>query len=144
MGRVTRSNVPKAALRWLVERAGIEFGLTSQTLRKSLAKTSATADAGGLFTTKQTIGAIYGAFDQEKLATQKQLTRKYEIANAIGEASVLDRAELMKGPTAIADAMTSRIMSADIPGSVKEDLLKELSSVPVILEDVTSRQSRLR
>jgi hypothetical protein len=74
MSRPTKSNVPKAALRWSVERAGIEFGLTSQTLRKSLAKTSATPDLNGLFSTKQIIGAVYGAFDQEKLATQKQLT----------------------------------------------------------------------
>jgi hypothetical protein len=143
MGRPTKSNVPRTALRWNVERAGIEFGLTSQTLRKSLAKASATSDAAGLFTTKQIIGAIYGAFDQEKLATQKQLTRKYQIANAIAEASVLDRAEVMKGLAAVADAMVSRIMASELSRAAKEDLLRDLSSVPLVLEEVAHRQTKL-
>ena len=144
MSRLTKSNVPAAALRWSIERAGIEFGLTSQTLRKSLAKTSATPDADGLFTTKQIIAAIYGAFDQEKLATQKQLTRKYEIANAVSEASLLDRAEIAKGLATVADAMVSRIMSADVPRSVKEDLMTDLSGVPLILENTARSQTKLR
>ena len=143
VSRLTKSNVPAAALRWSIERAGIEFGLTSQTLRKSLAKTSATPDADGLFTTKQIIAAIYGAFDQEKLATQKQLTRKYEIANAVSEASLLDRAGLMQGLAAIADAMVSRIMSANVDRSVKDDLLNQLAGVPVVLENVAHAQSKL-
>ena len=134
VSRLTKSNVPAAPLRWSIERVGIEFGLASQTLRKSLAKTSATPDADGLFTTKQIIAAVYGAFDQEKLATQKQWTRKYEIANAVAEASVLDRSELARGLATIADAMTSRIMSADVPRSVKEDLLTDLAGLPLILE----------
>jgi hypothetical protein len=71
--------VPAAALRWSIERAGIEFGLTSQSLRRSLAKTFATPDADGLFTTKQIVAAVYDAFDQEKLATQKQLTRNMRL-----------------------------------------------------------------
>jgi hypothetical protein len=136
--------VPRAALRWNVERAGIEFGLTSQTLRKSLAKTSATPDADGLFSTKQIIAAIYGAFDQEKLATQKQLTRKYEIANAIAEASVLDRAELSRVLGVIADAVSTRIMSAtEIPREVREDVLREIATWPLALEEVSHKQSAL-
>jgi len=41
------SNVPAAALRWSIERAGLEFGMTSNTLRKLLAKNSAKAEADG-------------------------------------------------------------------------------------------------
>ena len=61
MGRNTKSNVSEAALRWSVERAGIEFGLTSATLRKALNKNSAAPDKEGLFTTQQIAAAIYGA-----------------------------------------------------------------------------------
>jgi len=39
--------VPAAALRWSIERAGLEFGMTSNTLRKLLAKNSAKAEADG-------------------------------------------------------------------------------------------------
>ena len=88
MSRPSKSNVPAAALRWSVERAGIEFGLTSQTLRKSLAKNSTVADGDGLFATWQIIAAVFGAFDQEKLRTQTQITRKLELQNAIAEASL--------------------------------------------------------
>ena len=126
-----------------LERAGIEFGLTSQTLRRSLAKTSATPDADGLFTTKQIVAAVYGAFDQEKLATQKQLTRKYEIANAIAEASVLDGSELAKVLAGIADAMVHRIMASELSRSAKQDLLHDLSSIPLVLDEVADRQTAL-
>jgi hypothetical protein len=49
----------------------------------------------------------------------------------------------MKGLAANADAMTSRIMAANVSRPVKEDLLKELSSVPLILKEVAHRQTRL-
>ena len=127
-----------------MERAGIEFGLTSQTLRRSLAKTSATPDADGLFTTKQIIGAIYGAFDQEKLATQKELTKKYQIANAVSEASFLDRAEIAKGLATVADAMVSRIKSSQVDRATKENLLADLAGVPLILKEVADKQTKLR
>jgi hypothetical protein len=80
----------------------------------------------------------------EQVRTQRALAQKLELENAITMASVLNRAELMKGLAAIADAMTSRIMAAGVPRSVKEDLLKELSSIPLILKDVAHAQTRLR
>jgi hypothetical protein len=142
--RVSRSNVPKAALRWSIEKAGHEFGLASQTLRKALAKSSAAPDRDGMFSTKQIVAALYGSMHIEKLATQKELRKKLELENAITTGSVLDRAELTRVLAAVADAMTTRIMSSDVSRSVKEDLLKELSTVPLILKDVAHRQSRLQ
>jgi hypothetical protein len=133
MARPSKSNVPNEPLRWSIERAGIEFGLASHTLRKSLAKTSATPDADGLFTTKQIIAAIYGVLDQEKLATQKELTKRYQLNNRIVEASVLDRAELMKGLATVADAIVSRITSSGLARSEKEDILRDISSLPLVL-----------
>ena len=145
VSRPSKSNVPAAALRWSVERAGIEFGLTSQTLRKSLAKNDAQPDVAGLYTTKQIAGAVYGgAFSEEKLRTQRQLTRKLEFENAITEATVLNRVELMKVLSAIADGMTARIMAdAEMSRSAKQDLLRDLSSIPLTLEQVAHAQSRL-
>jgi hypothetical protein len=97
-------------LKWSVERAGVEFGMTSNTLRKALNKNSAQADADGLFSTKQITDAVFGGLTEEKLLTQRQLTRKYELENSIVEASVLNRSELMTAFPAVADAMTSRTM----------------------------------
>jgi hypothetical protein len=146
MPRVSKSNLPQdRPLRWNIEKAATEFGLSMMTLRKSLNKTSAEPDSGGLYTTRQIAGAVYGgAFSEEKLRTQRQLTRKLELENSITEANVLNRSELMKGLAMIADAITSRIMAAEVPRSVKEDLLKDIAAIPLVLKEVAHAQSRLR
>jgi len=69
---------------------------------------------------------------------------RWSIENAIFEDSVLHRSELMKGLAMVADAMTTRIMASELSRSAKQDLLTELSSVPLILEEVAHAQTRLR
>jgi hypothetical protein len=52
-------------------------------------KNSAAPDKDGLFTTRQIVGAVYGgALSEEKLRTQRQITRKLELENAITLGSV--------------------------------------------------------
>lgn len=82
--------------------------------------------------------------DVEKLATQKEVRRKLELENAITTGSVLNRAELEKVMAAIADAFVSRVRSVQgLSRQEEEDLLKELSSWPLALEDIAARQTRL-
>jgi hypothetical protein len=144
MARTSRSNLPQdVPLKWNVEKGAVEFGLSIMTLRKALAKTSATPDSDGLYTTRQIVAALYGALHQEKVRTQKELADRYMLENAITRREVLNRAEVERVLAAIADAMVSRIMASGVPRSVKEDLLKELSSIPIALKEVAHRQSRL-
>jgi hypothetical protein len=97
-----------------------------------------------LYTTTQVAAALYGSMDVEKLKTQRQITRLYELENAITEGNVLNRTELAKGLAGIADAMTSRIMSCEaLPRSAREDILRDLATLPLILEGVAHSQSRL-
>jgi hypothetical protein len=141
----TKSNVPQQEpLRWNLRKAAIEFSTTSDTLRKSLNQISASPDPDGLFSSQQLVRALYGELHVEKVRTQRALARKLELENDITTASVLNRAELMKAFAAIADAMVSRITAANVPRSVKEDLLKELASIPLILKEVAHAQTRLR
>lgn len=56
---------------------------------------------------------------------------------------LLDRASIAYALAGIADAMTARIMSADVPRSVKEDLLSDPAGVPLILENVAHAQTKL-
>jgi hypothetical protein len=91
--------------------AGVEFGPASQTLRKSLAKSFATPDPNGLFTTKQIVAALHASMDVEKLSTQKEVRRNLELEKAITTGSVLNRAEIEKVMAAIADAFVSRVRS---------------------------------
>ena len=144
MPRINKTNAPAAALKWSVERAGVKFGMTSATLRKSLAKNSAQADVDGLFSTRQITDAVFGGLSEEKLATQRPLTRKYELENSIVEASVLNKAALEAGFSQLTDAMVHRIAGVRTIPRSKEDLLRELASVPIILENVARSQTRLR
>jgi hypothetical protein len=49
----------------------------------------------------------------------------------------------MKGLAMIADGITSRIIVSELSRSAKEDLLRDIAGVPLILKDVAQAQSRL-
>jgi hypothetical protein len=116
----TKSNVPVSPLRWTVERGAREFRLAPGTLRKNLTRTGAEPDLDGLFSTEQLCEAIYGSMHLEKLRTQRALSRKLELENAITTGSVLNKTTLMQALAVIADAIKSRLMSAhEIPRSVR-------------------------
>jgi hypothetical protein len=131
-------------LRWTVERGSREFKLAANTLRKFLNQSGAEPDGGGCYSTQQICECIYGDLRAEKLRKERELTKKYQLENAIVEASVLDRAALAQAFGQIATAISSRIMSAhELPRTVREDVLRDLSSWPLALADVAARQSRM-
>jgi hypothetical protein len=141
---VTRSNVPQnVLLRWNIEKAAIEFAMTPIMLSRALAQISAAAGADGCYSTGQICEALFGVMHQEKLATQKELTKRYRLDNEITEGNALNRAELSRCLATVAASMVSRINSANVPRSTKEDLLRELASIPLVLKDVARAQSRL-
>jgi len=63
--------------------------------------------------------------------------------DAITRSEMLRRSEVAKGLAVIADAVASRIMAADeIPRSVRKDVLRDIASLPLILEEVAHAQTR--
>jgi hypothetical protein len=141
----TKSNVPQhAPLRWNVEKAAREFGVNNSTLKRRLNEVSASPDKDGLYTTEQLVEALFGSMHVEKLKTQREITARYALENAITRAEVLNRAELTKGFTALADVFSTVITLSELSRREKEDFLKNLSSWPVLLEDVAAAQSKLR
>jgi len=57
---------------------------------------------------------------------------------------LLDRHELMRTFSVIADAMVTRINSAtELPRNVREDLLRDLATWPDAVKETISRQTRL-
>ena len=140
----TKSNLPQhEALRWNLRKASVELGTTSDTLKKRLNQISASPDSDGLFSTLQLVRALFGELHQEKIRTQRALAQKLELENAVTTGSFLNRSELLKGLAQIADAMVSRIMASELSRSAKEALLRDLSSIPLVLKDVAHAQSRL-
>ena len=63
-------------------------------------------------------------------ATQRQLTKRYDLDNRIVEASVLDRAELAKRFAQLADAIQSRILSSALSREIEEDILRDMAGIP--------------
>ena len=139
-----RSNLPPQNLKWSLGCASAEFKLAPNSLRKYLHQIDAEPDADGCYSTAQICDAIFGDLRAERLRKERQLTKKYELENAITEASVLNRSELMKGLAGIADAMVSRIMSSALSREAKEDLLRDLAGIPIVIDNVAARQTRLR
>jgi hypothetical protein len=87
--------------------------------------------------------ALFGDMHKEKIATQREITRKLELENAITTASVLNRAELAKGFAELAEALAGTAMNSDLPRSAKKNSLNNLTSWPPILEGVARNQRRL-
>jgi hypothetical protein len=84
MGRVTKSNLPQnVPLKWNVEKAAAEFGLTIMTLRKALSKDSTRPGEDGCYSTKQICEALFGDMHKEKIATQRQITERITLENQI-------------------------------------------------------------
>ena len=141
MARASRSNLPQdVPLKWNIEKGAAEFGLSIMTLRKALAKTSATPDSDGLYTTQQIVAALYGALHQEKFRTQKELADRYALENQITRAEVLNRAEVERIFATIADAITTRIMSSNLSRHEKEDILNDIAALPIVLKEVAHAQ----
>jgi hypothetical protein len=139
-----RGNVPTIGLRWTIERASVEFGAPANTIRKSLGSVHIACGADRCYTTQQICEALYGDMHKERLRTQEQITKRYTLENTITQAEVLTRSEVAKGLATVADAMSCRILASELSRSAKEDLLRDLASIPLILRQVADGQTRLR
>jgi hypothetical protein len=140
--RQSQSNIPLHP-RWSVERASQEFNLTEPTLRKLLSQNSIRASEDGCFSTKEICNAVFGDLASEKLLTQRQLTRKHTNENLIVEGAYVNKLELQKLFSAVADSMCARIEASGLSPEEKVDLRRELASVRPGIDGIAKRQSKL-
>jgi hypothetical protein len=144
MPRQTKSNIGTEPLRWNLDAMSREFNFSIPMLRGALAKNNAVAGEDGCFSTQQICDSLYGALHLEKLRTQRATTERIELENRITKGQVLDKVELMKGFAGIADAMVSIISTSGLSREAQEDLQRELASIPLTINDVARKQTRLR
>jgi hypothetical protein len=130
-------------LRWTVEAIAREFKLAQNTVRKILHQGGAEPDGNGTYSTGQVASCLFGNLHAEKIRKEREMVRKYRIENETSEANLLDRAALTQGFTQLADAMVHRIMASELSREAKEDLLKDLSSIPIVINNVARTQTRL-
>jgi hypothetical protein len=139
-----RGNVSLKPLKWTAESVGREFKLAATSATKILNQGGAEPAADGTYSTEQVVACLFGDLRAERLRKERELVRKYSLENQITEASLLDRAALMKGFSAVADAMVSIISTSGLTRDEKENLQRELAGVPIICENVARAQTRLR
>jgi hypothetical protein len=82
-------------------------------------------------------------WNRQRTETQKQLAEKYRLENEVVRAEVLRKSELTKALALVADAIVARITASDLSQSAKDDLLREIASIPLVLEEVAHGQTRL-
>jgi hypothetical protein len=143
MGRQSGSNLPTEPLRWGVEKAGIEFAVSRNTLGKALNQVSAVPDEDGLFSTPQLVRALYGELYLEKVRTQREISRKLELENAITTAAFLSRADLENVFSQLADALVGVVKNSNLDRRSQEDFLHNLATGPILVQGVAHNQSRL-
>jgi hypothetical protein len=133
-----------ARLRWNLAMAEREFNVAKDTLRRRLGDSHEEPGPDGRYTTKQLTSALFGDLYGAKLRTQNEQAEKLRIENEISRGELLNRRELARVFAQIADAISTRIMSCtELPRLAREDILRNLSSWPLALQEVAHRQSRL-
>jgi hypothetical protein len=79
------------------------------------------------------------------LRVQRETADRIALENEITRGETLSRAELEKGFSAIASAISARVMScSELPLAARQDILKDLSSWPVVIADTARKQTRFR
>ena len=139
-----KGNVGLRPLKWTVESVGREFKLAATSAQKILHQGGAEPAADGTYTTAQVCECLFGNLHAQKVLKEKELVRKYANENRIIEGAYLDKVELMKVFSQVADEMKYLIMACtEMPQNVREDVLHALASIPIGVKGVVERQTRL-
>jgi hypothetical protein len=145
MPAYSKSNVPQdEPLKWNLRKAATEFSTTVDTLTKALNRISEGPDENGLFTTAQLIQAQFGQLHVEKVRYQRALAERVELENSVAKANLLDRASIMQGLAALADALVSAVKTSNLDRPSQETFLQNLATWPVVVKDVADRQTKRR
>ena len=101
-------------------------------------------DTTGCYSTPQIVAALYSDLHAERVQKERELVRRYRIENEVSEGNLVNKDALMAGFSLLDDAMVCRIMASEVTRETKEDLLRELSSIPIIVKDVADKQTKRR
>src|SRR6516162_9068155 len=83
-------------------------------------------------------------YNAARTNVQVHLAERYKLDNEITRGQVIRKDELMKGLSRIADSIVSRITASTLSRNEQDDILKELASLPLVLEEAIRAQTQLR
>jgi len=137
-----RGNVGLDPLKWTIESAAREFRLAPVTLRKNLRQADIQPAEDGTFSTEQITAGLFGSLREQRLLKEKQLVRKYELANQIIEGNYLNRSEIEKALGQLAAEMVFIIETSNLSREAQDDLRVTLASIPVEIAGVAKSQTK--
>lgn len=83
-------------MKWSINKAATEFGVSRETVTRGLRANNTTVKAGEEFTTKQIFAALAGDFKYERTRRERAEADKTERENRVANGELLDRAAIEK------------------------------------------------
>jgi hypothetical protein len=139
----TSSNVPNP-LKWSIDAAAREFGVDSKTLKKNLVAAEQTPAPDATYSTPQIKDALWTNSKRLRDEEVFERTKNMRLKNAFLEGNQLDRSELTSALEQIFVAITQIVMSSDLSPKEKKDILDNISSYPVIVENTAQKQIKVK
>jgi hypothetical protein len=101
-------------------------------------------DENGLFSTRAITQTLYGSLFAERLRKTAEEADKVAIANAVSRGELLSRSELMQAMAHVADAMVGVIENSGLSREDKEQIRRNLASIPIVIAGQAARQDKRR
>jgi hypothetical protein len=139
----TSSNVPNP-LKWSIDAAAREFGVDSKTLKKNLVHAEQSPAPDGTYSTPQIKDALWTNSKRLRDEEVFERTKNMRLKNAFLEGNQLDRSELTSALEQIFVAITQIVMSSDLSPKEKMDILDNISSYPVVVENTAQKQIKAK
>jgi hypothetical protein len=143
MAKPNGSNIPQEELRWSLDAACREFGITSHTLHKRLVAVNERADLEDkCYSTEQIITAVFGSIQGERLREVREKADNLALKNASLRGELLDRMELAKALEPIFLAVRQIISASSLSKEMRDDLLNTIATFPLSVANVAVKQRK--
>lgn len=112
---------------------------TDDTLRKKFKAVEITSDSSGCYTTRQVTEAIYGDSSRERIRETKERADNWALKNGILRGELLPRSLLEPALQQIFLVIGQLIQASSLNTLEKKDLLNNISSWPIAVQNVASK-----
>jgi phage terminase Nu1 subunit (DNA packaging protein) len=113
-------------LRWSINQAAAEFGLTHQTLTKRLRQSSSVPGADGRYSTRQILAAVFNDVNSERIRLYREQADKLAFENAKARAEQIDAGEVYKAYEGIFAAMRTTVLASKLTNAEKGEIMGNL------------------
>jgi hypothetical protein len=137
-----KGTVPDLPLRWTINAASREFQLSVETVRKRLIAAEEFPDEDKTYSTIQIATAVFGSLHAARLVETEERGRNWRLRNAALEGELLDKSLLTRALSSIFGAVSQIINSSPLPKQARADVLQALSTIPIAIQSVQTRQCR--